>query len=412
MTGSGDATAGRGAGSPYVPAYGAGTLAEVTPSLAALLGVEGCTDTLGLSWAVGDDARATAVLLVDGLGAELLAAHAADAPALAELAAAGRGLDAGFPSTTATSVTALGTGLTVGEHGVVGYAMGVPPLDGPPGGEPDVVLNTLRWCAHGAADPVDVRAELPPESVQPHETVLTRAARAGVAVTTVAPEVQRRSGLTRAALRGGRFHGVVALGDLAAATLEALDVDAGGRALCYAYHGDLDLLGHQHGPGSAPWRMQLRAIDRLVAAMAEDLPAGAVLAVVADHGMIGTDRGWHVDLDTTPALLSGVRRLGGEARARHVYGRAGAADDVLAAWSAELGDRAWVRSREAAVTEGWFGPTVSDVTRGRIGDVVAAARSRWALVRTRNEPRESALIGHHGSLTTAEQRVPLLLARG
>ncbi len=74
------------------------------------------------------------------------------------------------------------------------------------------MLNTLRWCAHGAADPVDLLADLPPEQVQPQPTVLQRALRAGVAVTRVAPEVQRRSGLTRAALRGGRFHGVSALG--------------------------------------------------------------------------------------------------------------------------------------------------------------------------------------------------------
>jgi hypothetical protein len=34
------------------------------------------------------------------------------------------------------------------------------------------------------------------------------------------------------------------------------------------------------------------------------------------------------------------------------------------------------------------------------------------MVRRTVEPLESALVGHHGSLTTAEQRVPLLLAYG
>ena len=65
-----------------------------------------------------------------------------------------------------------------------------------------------------------------------------------------------------------------------------------------------------------------------------------------------------------------------------------------------------------AIAAGWFGPTVSATARGRIGEVVAAARGRWTLVRSRIEPRETALVGHHGSLTPAELLVPLLVARG
>jgi hypothetical protein len=397
---------------PFLPAYGHGTLAEVMPSAAAALDVDGFTDTLGVARHRGD-VTAAGVLLVDGLGAELLAAHPHDAPALLELAASpdSRRLTACFPATTAVSITSLGTGLTPGAHGIEGYSMAVPP-PADPAAEADVVLNTLRWCAHGAVDAVDLLTDLPPEQVQPQPTVLQRALHAGVAVTRVAPEIQRRSGLTRAALRGGRFHGVSALGDLAAEMLHGLAVDHEERALCYAYHGDLDMIGHQHGPGSLPWRMQLQIVDRLVAAITECLRPGAVLLVVADHGMVATDRGWHVDLDTTPELLTGVRRLAGETRVRHVYAAAGAAGDVLAAWRAQLGDRAWVLGRDEAIESGWFGPTVSDVARGRIGEVVAAARGNWTLVRSRIEPRETALVGHHGSLTPAEQLVPLLVARG
>ncbi|MFC5060856.1 alkaline phosphatase family protein [Actinomycetospora atypica] len=397
---------------PFLPAYGHGTLTEVMPSMAAALDVPGFTDTLGVARHRGD-VTAAGLLLIDGMGAELLAAHPHDAPALHELASSAdsRRLTACFPATTAVSITSLGTGLTPGAHGIEGYSMAVPPPDDP-GAAPDVVLNTLRWCAHGSTDPVDLIADLPPEAVQPHPTVLQRAARAGVAVTRVAPEVQRRSGLTRAALRGGRFHGVSALGDLAAEFLHGLAVEPEERALAYAYHGDLDAIGHEHGPGSLPWRMQLQIVDRLVAAIAECLRPGAVLLVVADHGMVTTDRGWHVDLDLTPSLLTGVRRLAGETRVRHVYAMPGAADDVLAAWTAELADAAWVVSREEAIEQGWFGPTVSDTARGRIGEVVAAARDQWTLVRSRIEPRETSLVGHHGSLTSAEQLVPLLVARG
>lgn len=401
-----------GTGEPFLPAYGHGALAEVTPSMAAALGVPGFADTLGVT-RHPDDVTAAGVLLIDGLGADLLADHPHDAPALHELARAtgSRRITACFPATTAVSIASLGTGLAPGEHGIEGYSMAVPPF-AEPDADPDVVLNTLRWCAQGATDPVDLLVDLPPEKVQPRPTVFEAALRAGVAVSRVAPEVQRRSGLTRAALRGGRFHGVSALGDLAAGFLQGMAVEPEERALVYAYHGDLDMIGHLHGPGSLPWRMQLRIVDRLVAAIAECLRPGAVLLVVADHGMVATDRGWHVDLDHSPTLLTGVRRLAGETRVRHVHTVDGAAGDVLAAWRGELGEAAWVLSRDEAVDAGWFGPVVTDTARGRIGDVVAAARGRWTLVRSRTEPRETAFVGHHGSLTSAEQLVPLIVARG
>jgi Type I phosphodiesterase / nucleotide pyrophosphatase len=184
------------------------------------------------------------------------------------------------------------------------------------------------------------------------------------------------------------------------------------RGFCYGYHSDLDLLGHLHGPGSPPWRMQLKQIDRLVESVVEVLPSGGLLAVVADHGMVAVESADIVDADATPALGEGVQAIGGEPRARHVYTEDGAQCDVLAAWRATLGERAWVVSRDEAIGAGWFGQRVSDSVRPRIGDVVAAARGSAAIVRRIVEPLESSLIGHHGSLTFAEQAVPLCLAYG
>ncbi|HTS96720.1 MAG TPA: alkaline phosphatase family protein, partial [Streptosporangiaceae bacterium] len=85
----------------------------------------------------------------------------------------------------------------------------------------------------------------------------------------------------------------------------------------------------------------------------------------------------------------------------------GAAGEVLAAWRAVLGARAWVASRDEAIADGWFGP-VEPWLEARIGDVVAAPAGPAALVATRGEPRESRLTGMHGSLTSADQLVPLL----
>ncbi|HUC56938.1 MAG TPA: alkaline phosphatase family protein, partial [Streptosporangiaceae bacterium] len=114
-----------------------------------------------------------------------------------------------------------------------------------------------------------------------------------------------------------------------------------------------------------------------------------------------------VDVDQIPELREGVALLGGEPRARHVYCRPGAVEDVIANWRGVLGNRAWVLTRGQAVADGWFGP-VSQSVAARIGDVVAAPSGQAAIVATRAEPRESALVGLHGSLTQSDQLVPLL----
>jgi hypothetical protein len=69
----------------------------------------------------------------------------------------------------------------------------------------------------------------------------------------------------------------------------------------------------------------------------------------------------------------------------------------------------WVLTRDQDIDAGLFGPQVDQQARMRIGDVVAAARDRAAVVQPRAEPHLSAWPGQHGSLTPAEQLVPSLL---
>jgi predicted AlkP superfamily pyrophosphatase or phosphodiesterase len=363
-------------------------LADVVPSILTAMGAAGFDARFDLGEVSG-----ACLLLIDGLGAELLDTHAGDAPVLAGMR--GQTLQVGFPATTAAGLAAVGTGCRSGLHGLVGYSFRVPEHG---------VLNALRWRPQPWGG--DLRDVVIPEQVQPLSTTFERGAAAGIAVSVISAAQFAGSGLTRAVLRGGDYVGVHALGDLAQAVQRVINE----RGFCYGYHADLDLVGHLHGPGSSAWRMQLRQVDRLVESVVETLPPGGLLAVVADHGMVTA--GTAVDIDAAPDLTDGVHSIGGEPRARHVYTSDGAGAAVLDTWRATLGDRAWVASRDEAIAAGWFGPQVSDRVRYRIGDVVAAARDSAVLVRRTVEPSESALVGQHGSLTTAEQRVPLLLARG
>lgn len=379
------------------PDPGGRTLAAVLPSLLAAMGVAGHTDTIGFP-----QCRSAIVLLVDGLGQQLLTEHAADAPYLSTLPTASP-LTAGFPTTTAASISSLGTGRCVGEHGIAGYSFAAPPVGG--------LLHPLSWSTHGtvqdgAGQRTGMLSTWPPEAAQPHPTIAESLGGSGVELRTVVPAEFAGTGLTRAALRGARLHGVRALGDLADGMLAAAHADA--PTLCYAYHAHVDLLGHAHGPGSDPWRLQLSQVDHLVSTVAERLPPGVALTVVADHGMVAVDPSRMFDADTDAALSAGVRQVSGEVRARYVHPEAGAVDDVAQAWQGVLGDCGVVLTREQAVDEGWFGPVVDDEVLPRIGEVIAVMRES-GVIRSAVEPGESRLRGHHGSVTAAEQWVPVLL---
>ena len=84
-----------------------------------------------------------------------------------------------MPSTTATSLTSLGTALTPGSHGVVGFTSRIPGTD--------QLLNALVWDK-----------DVDPLEWQPHPTAFGRLAAAGVHTTVVNKREFAGSGLTLA----------------------------------------------------------------------------------------------------------------------------------------------------------------------------------------------------------------------
>jgi predicted AlkP superfamily pyrophosphatase or phosphodiesterase len=218
--------------------------------------------------------------------------------------------------------------------------------------------------------------------------------------------------LTQVALSGGTFHG--RLSGEERMDLAAEQLAGGDLSLVYTYYADVDGKGHRFGVDSREWRDELARADRLVRRLAEQLPPRSALYVTADHGMldIAFDEQHRIDFDDDWELRAGVALLGGEGRARHVYAVPGAAADVLAVWQEVLGDRFWVAGRDEAIAAGWFGPVVEERVYQRLGDVIAAARDDVLITASLLEPKESAMVGNHGSMTPAEQLVPLLEVRG
>jgi Type I phosphodiesterase / nucleotide pyrophosphatase len=370
------------------PRYGEASLAEVLPSVLAVLGVPGEEDLIGLRAAL-DGVRRVVVLLVDGLGWYQLDLAGAHAPTLRELARDGLSpITAGFPSTTPTSLVSLGTGTPPGAHGILGFTLNVPGTDR--------VLNHIEWWD----DP-------PPRDWQPLPTVFDRAAKAGLRTAVVSRAEYVGSGLTVAAYRGAPFLGWSTVDDLGAELLAALDE----ASLVYGYYPDVDRAGHFFGVDSQPWQAAVAEVDRVLARLLDGLPADAALLITADHGQLDVPTAARYDMAVDRRLVDGVRVVAGEPRVRYLHTKPGAADDVVATWRGVLGTAAWVATRAEAVAAGWFG-TVPERHLQRVGDVVVACHGRHAVLATGMEsPLVGRLVAYHGSYTAVEMLVPLLVSR-
>lgn len=360
---------------PLLPDYGGACITNVIP---ALLGQSGTTPDWLPDEAIADQ---VVLLVLDGLGWEQLQQNRESVPYLASLA--GRPVSSVAPTTTAAALTSISTGLTPGEHGLVGYRMSV---DG-------TVLNVLRWHADGR----DARAVLPPHEIQHAPAFLGQRPM----VVTRAEFVE--TGFTQAHMDGVRFCGYRMPSTLVFETARLLRE---GEPFVYAYYEGLDKVAHEYGLG-AQYKAELVAIECMIRYLVEALPSGASLVITADHGQV--EVGNNV-IDLRPEVLSHVSHQSGEGRFRWLHARPGRARALLDVARSNHEDNAWVVSKDETIEEGWFGPVVTDAARSRLGDVALVARNDVAFV----DPADTGpfnLVGRHGSLTSAEMLVPLLAVR-
>lgn len=362
-----------------------GTLASVLPSVADRLGVRRYA---GMDVFDLPETPRVVVVLVDGLGHDLLLQRSGHAPFLRERLATAHRVACGFPTTTATSMGSFGTGLPPGAHGLVGMQVLDP--------QSDKLVNELSW-----EDGPD------PRSWQPYDTVFEAAVNAGVEVTMVGPRYFEGSGLTTAALRGARFTAARLLDERVTAAVAA--VRATPRALVYLYWGDVDKVGHVHGCQSWQWGDEVESVDGALASLVGRVPDDTLVVVTADHGMVDIPHENRLDLIDEPDLMAGVRHLGGEPRCIQLYTLEGATEDVAQVWRERVGDRARVLPREQVIAEGWFGP-VEERVAGRIGDIVVAMNDSFAVVHSGlMRPELVRLLGLHGSTSDVELAVPVIV---
>ena len=359
-------------------------LSQVTPSIFSSLGLDSAVDHL----AVGPSPKGRELLfLIDGFGFDTFEKYAEMMPTMSRMFNHGL-IQTAFPSTTATSLATLTTGVMPGAHGMLGYTVQVPRSGGR-------LLNALKW---------DERVD--PENWQPVETLFQRASNAGITVTHVAAKRYENSGFTRAVFRGAHYKGANVVADLISETKAALQATP---SFVYLYVNDLDSAGHSDGVGSDKWIAALSMIDQMVSQLMKEVPKGTRIWITSDHGMVNVEEKIVIGQDNP--LLNGVSVIAGEPRARHIYlnhDSPAAREDAASLWQQYLQEKAFVLTREQAISSNLFGAEVTADAVDRMGEVIAIARGGLVLLDAERADKEGAMVGHHGGDSDIESQVALL----
>lgn len=338
----------------------------------------------------------TVLILVDGLGYNRILASDR-APALrAALRGSARSV---FPSTTASAVTSLLTGVAPLQHGLTGWFLW--------SSAARQIITPLPFVPRFSGSPIGIEAGQ-----------LFRFgpwwSRHFVPSYMVMPRHICDSAYSR-------FHGgdatrvpFAGLPQMFERVLDILNRHGPGACHVHAYWPRFDSVSHSHGTWSQAAERELAAIDRAFGRFIEACPRGAATIVLtADHGFVDASPDSRVSLADHADLAATLRRpLCGEPRVAYCSPRPEALADFCAYVDEHLG-YAFERLPAARLLEDdYFGlgephPEFAD----RVGEQVLIARDDYVIGDglEDNEPVYS-LIGFHGGTSEDEMLVPLVVA--
>lgn len=342
--------------------------------------------------------RALVVLLViDGLGERFLdtlgrgsALHAARSASLSSVC----------PSTTASAITTLATGVAPAEHGLNGWFIHDRRFGG--------VIAPLPLIRR-SGEPLEAFRLLP--RLFPVAPMYRHACRP---VTLVSPAHIAFSRFSLHHGRGAHIEAYEGLDDCVAAIIDMADALAHSGGLIHAYYPVFDLLSHEHGCRSPEAIACFTRVDAAFALLQRALAGrGVRLLVTADHGFIDAPPERRIDLapDGEVAAMFAAP-LFGERRLAFCCVRAGAQAEFEAWAAGELRGKGVAVRSEDFLAAGLLGPGRPHPRLAeRLGSHALLMEAGWTIVDHVPGEHEHTMIGVHGGLSADEMRVPLILAR-
>lgn len=377
------------------PCEGPASTVDLSAALATLAGVPDLRLTepaRSLARSIGSHDHYVLVL-VDGLGMNLVEPLPADALFRAHLAGE---LRAVFPSSTASAITSLATAAWPAEHAVVGWWTYLP--------DAAITATMLPYIERFSEKPLDI-AQVPPRYAFPLPSIASRLTRRYV---SFAPGAIPRSVYSRYSSGDAPSRGYDTLARGVASLVEHVRT-AASPTYSYLYVPHVDTTEHTHGPQAPETSAALAEVQSQLTCLVHELDGRARTVITADHGQFSIGRThWMRPGDALDELL--LVPPTGDGRTHFFHVKNALRNEFEARFTESYGDTIALVTLEEAEDLALFGPVpLAPETRRRLGDFIGVALDRDVLFHQRSAPREQ-LRGHHGGLTPDEMRIPLILA--
>ena len=339
------------------------------------------------------------LMLADGFGMNFVEALDGDAFIPNHLAAEMRTV---FPSTTPIVLTTLATGLWPAKHAVIGWFLRLREINAI-----STIISYMRTADKKPLSELGVNAR----GAYPAPS---RIGGTSMEALHIMPEQIVGSAYSNYWTGGVSQIGYEAGSPQQAVRLAIDHIRTAREPTCvYLYMPQVDSAAHQLGATREDTLKAARQMDALLGALADALPGNARLVMTADHGHLDAPEDKRYTLDASDEIIRMCKDMPtGDFRA--VY--ADVADEDMDAFRRlvhrRFGDDFLVLTAQEVEKSGLFGPSaLSGETRGRMGSALVLSTGGAALdYRAALGEDTHPMVSHHGGLTPAEMRIPLVLA--
>jgi hypothetical protein len=394
------------------PQYDSNSIANIPETVAQILGAKSSRPLKDERISDFKDAKHVVLLLLDGLGSKLVESANMNygLPSYDNICKASAQIDVTsvFPSTTASAMSSLHTGLTPQEHGVIGYTMYLRELG--------LVGQMLRFTPMlGGRSLFDTGIDR--QTFLGGETIHERLGNEGLDSTVYVPRYIMDSGLSQVTYRGAFVEPQNSAADMLVRLRKNLEKGKG-KSFHFAYHPSPDTLAHAHGPYSEEYAVELESIFRIVESelfrkLDRNVARDTILIISGDHGAVHVNRDDIVDLSDHPELLRSLKLPPtGDSRAAILHIKEGEEDRIRKYFDQKFEDQFEIKTSKWLLDQGYFGlGAVKPATYDRIGDLVALPKSHNAIDNSIIDPNHGSIPGRHGGLSEEEMKVPCVITR-
>ncbi|MEA3327367.1 MAG: alkaline phosphatase family protein [Chloroflexota bacterium] len=308
------------------------------------------------------------------------------------------------PSTTASALTTLWTGVGPAEHGIIGYEMWAREFG-------MVINNILHSPATSRGDVGGLsRAGFDPHTFLDTPLLGTHLQHNGVATTTFIHSAIAHSGLSMMQMNDVDVHTFVDEADLCVSLADYINSRRGIREYIYVYYSDVDTLMHRYNAYDMRVAMQFRAFSSLfeeafLNRVDKTIRQKSLMILMADHGSKVTPKYDKYDLNQHPEFMNYlVMQPTCENRLAFFFIKPGKLQAVRNYFEQTWPDKFILFDPDTALQSGLFGKgPFKPTSRDRLGDLIAVAKGDaylwWA-------QKPNPMAGRHGGLSIEEMLVP------